>query len=159
MGYGAAATTLPKPTDNLCIAFPWLVGGAFTLIYGYALLACFHINTIHSCLFLKTWRIFWILRASQKLQRMNLSNWYICRLIGCYFLVEVVSCFGFVCLSEFVFFDAWKVFLIIWTLVEPPIAKLVDVIDDQQQLQCTSKNYSVFWIVFLGYKVAHMLEY
>jgi len=123
-GYVATMVVLPDPTATLCLAFPWLVGIAFTLIYG--------------CLFLKTWRIFSILRASQKLQRVQLSNGYICRLIGLYFLVEAI-------------------YLIIWTVVEPPKVELVDMINNEQQLQCNSKHYVLFWGLFIGYKFCWMV--
>jgi len=124
IGYMAAIVTLPQPTDNLCGAFPWLVGIAFTLIYG--------------CLFLKTWRIYWILRASKKMLKTNLTNWYICRLIGAYFLFEVI-------------------YLVIWTLVEPLHAEKVNVVNNQQQYQCTSDHWGIFWGVFLGYKMLWMI--
>jgi len=124
IGYIAAATTLPQPTDSLCAAFPWLVGIAFTLIYG--------------CLFLKTWRVFWILRAAQKLHKVKLSTWYICKLIGLYFLFELT-------------------YLVIWTVADPLKAEYVSVIDNQEQLQCNSKNWGTFWGVFLGYKFLWML--
>ncbi len=35
LSYVSALTVLPRPTDALCLAFPWILGVSFILVYGY----------------------------------------------------------------------------------------------------------------------------
>eukprot|EP00026_Physarum_polycephalum_P001225 Phypoly_transcript_01226.p1 GENE.Phypoly_transcript_01226~~Phypoly_transcript_01226.p1 ORF type:complete len:1171 (+),score=110.04 Phypoly_transcript_01226:319-3513(+) len=118
-GYGAAAIQIARPTNALCLIFPWLIGASFTLVYG--------------CLFLKTWRIFCIIRMSKKMQKVSLTNLYICKLLSIYSAFELV-------------------FLIAWTVIDPPKVHLQNAVNDQKILQCNSKHYKLFWSVFLGCK-------
>jgi len=109
----------------LCIGFPWLLGLAFTLVFG--------------CLFLKTWRMWGIMRAVQQLKRRALTNMYVLKLLSLYFAIEVI-------------------YLIVWTLIDPPRAEYITLIDGKsQQLQCVSLKFGfLFWGIFLGYKIAWM---
>jgi len=120
----AAAGLIMEPNDRYCTAFPWLVGISFVLVYG--------------CLFLKTWRLFWIVRASEKLQRVSLTNIYIIKLLGFFFAVEIV-------------------FLIIWTTMDPPQATLSRMINNKKQIQCNCKYEMLFWGIFLAYKCVWLL--
>eukprot|EP00026_Physarum_polycephalum_P010194 Phypoly_transcript_10347.p1 GENE.Phypoly_transcript_10347~~Phypoly_transcript_10347.p1 ORF type:complete len:388 (+),score=30.88 Phypoly_transcript_10347:1-1164(+) len=124
--FAAALTTLPTPTNHLCMAFPWLLGLGFTLVFG--------------CLFIKTWVLLLIFRSAEKLQKMKsltLTVAYIARLIISAVLIEVI-------------------FLIIWTTVDPPKAELRLTLEHNLQLMCTRTNpafwavfigYKGLWLV------------
>jgi len=123
ISFVATATVLPYPTDNLCIAFPWLLGIAFNLVYG--------------CLFIKTWVLYSIFHKASKLQRTNLTPFYILKVLSVFLGIEIV-------------------FLIIWTVVDPPKAGYADLLDNRQEWQCVNHT-SVFWIIFLSFKGAWLI--
>jgi hypothetical protein len=35
IAFASALTLLPRPTKALCVAFPWLIGIGFVMVYGY----------------------------------------------------------------------------------------------------------------------------
>lgn len=76
MSYAAAATVLPEPTDTLCLAFPWLLGLAFNLVYG--------------CLFIKTWVLYGVFRKAAQLKKTSMTPFDILRLIGIFIVVECI---------------------------------------------------------------------
>jgi len=123
MGYASALVLLPTPTNALCAAFPWLLGVSFTLVYG--------------CLFLKTWWIWRIFRSAQKLQHLSMTTWYICRLLGLYFSIEVA-------------------YLVVWTVIDPPRVRYVELVDGTMELRCMV-THDIFWFVFIAYKGAWMI--
>ena len=110
---------LPAPTDSLCLAFPWLLGIGFTLVYGY-FLSSFHPSSPStplpslppsplslllifnsSCLFIKTWALFMVYRSAEQLKKTKLTPIFIIARIALYVLVEIV-------------------FLVIWSAVDRP---------------------------------------
>jgi len=74
--YISALVILPTPTDALCLAFPWLLGVGFTLVYG--------------CLFIKTWALYKVWKSAEQLKKANLTPMYIVKGIGIYMVVEVI---------------------------------------------------------------------
>ncbi len=67
---------LPEPSDGLCLAFPWLLGIGFTLVYG--------------CLFIKTWVLYKVWRNAEQFKKTTLTPGFILKLIGFYLGVEIV---------------------------------------------------------------------
>jgi gamma-aminobutyric acid type B receptor len=118
MGFASAAVLLPKPTNELCVAFPWLLGVAFVLVYG--------------CLFIKTWALYRVWSKAVKYQRTNLTPGYIVKCLSLGLSVEIV-------------------FLIIWTVVDPPRASNVTVVNNTLERQCDT-DHPTFWIIFLAAK-------
>lgn len=76
LAYAAAFTTLPEPTDALCLAFPWLLGMGFMLLFG--------------CLFLKTWALFQVFRAAEQMKKTTLNPMFIMKILGILILVEAI---------------------------------------------------------------------
>eukprot|EP00026_Physarum_polycephalum_P000095 Phypoly_transcript_00095.p1 GENE.Phypoly_transcript_00095~~Phypoly_transcript_00095.p1 ORF type:complete len:2248 (+),score=271.90 Phypoly_transcript_00095:220-6963(+) len=116
--YAAALVLLPRQTDALCVAFPWLLGVGFILTYG--------------SLFIKTWALFNAWHAATQFKRVNVTPRMIIQVIGLCLLVEII-------------------FLIIWTVVDPPKLRLHKLVDSSYQYQCESKH-PTFWIIFCTVK-------
>jgi len=76
LSYIAVFVLLPKPTRALCLAFPWFLGIAFSLVYG--------------CLFIKTWALYQVWRNAKNFQRSSLTPAYILKGILLYCSVEVI---------------------------------------------------------------------
>eukprot|EP00026_Physarum_polycephalum_P000818 Phypoly_transcript_00819.p1 GENE.Phypoly_transcript_00819~~Phypoly_transcript_00819.p1 ORF type:complete len:714 (+),score=78.96 Phypoly_transcript_00819:1792-3933(+) len=76
LAYAAAITTLPTPTDHLCLAFPWLLGLGFMLVFG--------------CLFLKTWALFQVFRAAEQMKKTTLNPYFIMKILGLFLLIEAI---------------------------------------------------------------------
>eukprot|EP00026_Physarum_polycephalum_P004663 Phypoly_transcript_04685.p1 GENE.Phypoly_transcript_04685~~Phypoly_transcript_04685.p1 ORF type:complete len:680 (+),score=71.09 Phypoly_transcript_04685:224-2041(+) len=124
LAYAAAFTTLPEPTDALCLAFPWLLGLGFILLFG--------------CLFLKTWALFQVFRAAEQMKKTTLNPLFIMKILGGFLAIEVI-------------------FMVIWTVKDPPKAKPITVSGDKyKQHTCVAGNIA-FWAVFIGYKGFWML--
>jgi ABC-type branched-subunit amino acid transport system substrate-binding protein len=123
LGYAAALVNLPRPEDELCVAFPWLLGCAFTLVYG--------------CLFIKTWMLYRLWRHAMQLKRMSVTPLTVIKYVGAALSVEVI-------------------FLIIWTVVDPPKLKAIEMVDDTFQMQCKSDS-EAWWIVFIVIKGVWLL--
>jgi hypothetical protein len=119
----SALVLLPDPTDNLCLAFPWLLGVGFVLLYG--------------CLFIKTWALYQVWRKATHYQRASLTPGYIMRCLGLALTVEVI-------------------FLIIWTVIDPPKVHLVKVVNNSLERQCDTNNVT-FWVIFLVGKGAWLI--
>jgi len=116
--FTSALVLLPEPTDALCVAFPWLLGIGFVLVYG--------------CLFIKTWALYKVWMNAIHYQKTALTPGYIMRCLGLALLVEIV-------------------FLIIWTVIDPPKAVLVEVVNHKLERQCDSEHVT-FWVIFLVVK-------
>lgn len=114
----AAASLLPKPTDELCLVFPWLVGIAFTTVYG--------------CLFIKAGVLYKIWSNSMKLKRTAVTPLTVVKIVGVALFIEIV-------------------FLVIWSAVDPPKLKVVEMVNDTTQEHCHSDT-PAFWIIFLCVK-------
>lgn len=76
VAYIAGAVVLPEATDGLCLAFPWLLGIAFNLVYG--------------CLFIKTWVLYRVFRKATQMKKTNLTPFYILRVLSMFVGIEVV---------------------------------------------------------------------
>jgi len=76
LSYMAAFISLQRPTDHLCLLFPWLLCISFTLVYG--------------CLFIKTWVVYGIFRRAAKLQRGSIQPFYILKVLSIFLLIEVI---------------------------------------------------------------------
>jgi hypothetical protein len=72
----SALMLLPKPTDALCLAFPWFLGVGFALVYG--------------CLFIKTWILYKVWLDAENFKKTNLSPYTILRGIGVNLFFEVI---------------------------------------------------------------------
>lgn len=72
----SALMLLPKPTDGLCLAFPWLLGVGFSLVYG--------------CLFIKTWTLYKVWLDAENFKKTNLSPYTILRGIGINVVLEII---------------------------------------------------------------------
>jgi len=114
LGFVSAALLLPKPTDSLCTAFPWVLGIAFILVYG--------------CLFIKTWAFYQVWRSASQYKRANLSAAYLLKVVGAALLAEII-------------------FLIIWTVVDPPKVHKHKVQNNEEEYECSTKH-PTFWIIF-----------
>lgn len=118
LSYCAVFILLPHQTDALCLAFPWFLGVAFSLVYG--------------CLFIKTWALYQVWRNAKNFQRTNLTPAYIMKGILLYLGVEVI-------------------YLIIWTVIDPPKLTLETLYNGDRQYTCTCENV-VFWVLFIVVK-------
>jgi hypothetical protein len=76
VAYASALATVQKPTDNLCMAFPWLLGIGFNLVYG--------------CLFIKTWVLYGVFRKAAQLKKTKLTPFYILKILAAFLAVEVI---------------------------------------------------------------------
>lgn len=123
VSYAAAATLLPQPTDELCLAFPWLIGIAFTLVYG--------------CLFIKAGILYRIWRYSMKLKRISVTPLTVIKYIGVALTIEIVL-------------------LVVWSAVDRPRVKQVEMVDHTLQAHCHSDT-PTFWIIFLCLKGCWLL--
>eukprot|EP00026_Physarum_polycephalum_P001640 Phypoly_transcript_01642.p1 GENE.Phypoly_transcript_01642~~Phypoly_transcript_01642.p1 ORF type:complete len:982 (+),score=148.82 Phypoly_transcript_01642:236-3181(+) len=76
MGYVSAITLLPRPTDALCIAFPWFLGIGFTLVYG--------------CLFIKTFILYRIWQHAMQLKRPQITAMTVVKYCGVAVALEII---------------------------------------------------------------------
>jgi len=75
VGLVSGIIALLDPSDLLCLAFPWLFGVGFALIYG--------------CLFIKTWTLYLIWRAAKEFRRPDLTPKFIILRVALYLAVEI----------------------------------------------------------------------
>lgn len=76
LAFISALLLLPRPTDSLCAAFPWLLGVGFVLVYG--------------CLFIKTWALFQVWTNAIPYSMSTLSPAYITKVLGVAMIGEVI---------------------------------------------------------------------
>lgn len=84
LGYIAALLEILDPTDHICIAFPWVLGTAFVLVY--------------CCLFIKTWILYRVWHKAINYKRSSITATYI------------LKCIGLALAAEFIFLIIWTAF-------------------------------------------------
>eukprot|EP00026_Physarum_polycephalum_P007190 Phypoly_transcript_07247.p1 GENE.Phypoly_transcript_07247~~Phypoly_transcript_07247.p1 ORF type:complete len:496 (+),score=26.67 Phypoly_transcript_07247:110-1597(+) len=122
IGYISAVLVLVRQTDILCIAFPWVLGIAFNLVYG--------------CLFIKTWVIYGMFRRAAQLKKVSVDPFYILKLLAVFLTIEIIF------LVIWTILDPPKVYhlRIDGTNVNSPY-----------EIQCRNKQ-DTFWIIFVAGK-------
>jgi len=118
------ATQLADPTDALCMINFWLMGAGFMLTFG--------------SVFVKSWRIWRVLTAAQKLERQIISQGVLGGIVGVALLLELI-------------------FMAIWQGVDPLKVTQVDISgsDTQYKMACraNSDGFLVAWIVYKGFSM------
>jgi len=119
IGYVSVFFIVASPTQSTCTIIPWLIGVAFVFTYG--------------ALFLKSWRIWRILKNAESFKRGIITNQFLLRVLGVLLLVEVG-------------------YLIAWTIIDPPTPRVISLIrGDELEVECSVVN-KAWWIAFVGYK-------
>lgn len=87
---------------------------------------------VYGCLFIKTWTLYRVWLDAEKFKKTQLTPTTIIKAVGVAVFVEVI-------------------FLIIWTVIDPPQATLHEMVDKKYMLQCKTKDIT-FWAVFIAIK-------
>ncbi|GAM26312.1 hypothetical protein SAMD00019534_094870, partial [Acytostelium subglobosum LB1] len=76
LGYAAIYTLLPSPTDELCTAFPWLLGYGYVIMFG--------------TIFTKTWRTWRLFANAHRFKIIKISNQMILTFVGVFLVIETI---------------------------------------------------------------------
>lgn len=92
---------------------------------------------VYGCLFIKTWTLYRVWLDAEKFKKTQLTPMTIMKGISVAVLLEIV-------------------FLVVWTIIDPPRAKLHKMVGGEYMLQCQTENIT-FWAIFIAIKGAWLI--